>query len=84
MRGENNMHRLSWGGQKQKKPREDRIISIYNVLTQKNADDIVTKSLPISKVETFRTVSMGTGSTLSAQARVGVLEFRSNYCFTLI
>ena len=46
---------------------EDGTWSIHYVLTGKMAADIFTKSLPVSKVETFRTVLMGTDSTQSAQ-----------------
>ena len=42
-------------------------ISIRYVITDKMAADIFTKSLPVSKVETFRTVLMGTNSTQSAE-----------------
>ena len=46
---------------------EDGTISIHYVPTDKMAADIFTKSVPVSKVETFRTVLMGTDSTQSAQ-----------------
>ena len=48
---------------------EDGTMTISNhyVPTVKMAADIYTKSLPVSKVETFRTVLMGTNSTQSAQ-----------------
>ena len=46
---------------------EDGTISIHYVPTDKMAADIFTKSLPVSKVETFRAVLMGTDSTQSAQ-----------------
>ena len=42
-------------------------ISIHYVPTDKMAADIFTKSLPVLKVETFRTVLMGTDSRQSAQ-----------------
>ena len=45
----------------------DGTISIHYVSTDKIAADIFMKSLPVSKVETFRTVLMGTDSTQSAQ-----------------
>ena len=65
--------------------KEDGTISIHYVPTDKTAADIFTKSLPVSKVETIRTVLLGTDSTQSAQAQlwVGVLEYRSNYCLKL-
>ena len=47
--------------------REDGTVSIHYVLTDKMAADIFTIFLPVSKVETFRTVLMGTDSTQSAQ-----------------
>ena len=46
---------------------EDGNISIHYVPTDKMAADIFTKSLSVSKVETFRTVLMGADSTQSAQ-----------------
>ena len=46
---------------------EDGTISIHYVPTDKMAADIFTKSLPVSKVETFRAVLMGTDSTQSVQ-----------------
>ena len=46
---------------------EDGTISIHYVPTDKMAADIFTKSLPVSEVETFRAVLMGTDSTKSAQ-----------------
>ena len=46
---------------------EDGTISIHYVPTYKMAADIFTKSLALSKVETFRTVLMGTDYTQSAQ-----------------
>ena len=46
---------------------EDGTISIHYVPTDKMAADIFTKSLPLSKVETFRIVLMGIFSTQSAQ-----------------
>ena len=46
---------------------EDGTISIHYVPTDKMAADIFTKSLPVSKVETFRAVLMGADSTQSAQ-----------------
>ena len=46
---------------------EDGTNSIHYVPTDKMAADIFTKSLPPSKVETFRTVLMVTDSTQSAQ-----------------
>ena len=46
---------------------EDGTISIHYVPTDKMAADIITKSLPIPKVETLRVVLMGTDSTQSAQ-----------------
>ena len=42
-------------------------ISIHYVPTDKIAADILTKSLPVPKVETFRAVLMGTDCTQSAQ-----------------
>ena len=45
----------------------DGNISIHYVLTDKMAADIFKKSLPVWKVETFRTVLMGTDSRQSAQ-----------------
>ena len=62
---------------------EDGTISIHYVTTDKMAADIFTKSLPVSNVETFRTVLMGTNSTQSAQVCVRVLEYRSNYILKL-
>ena len=62
---------------------EDGTISIHYAPTDKMAADIFTKSLPLTKVETFRTVTMGTDSTQSAQVWVGVLEFWSNYSLKL-
>ena len=47
---------------------QDGTISINHVPTGKMAADIFTRSLPVSKVETFRTVLMGTAFTQSAQA----------------
>ena len=58
---------------------EDGTIPIHYVPSDKMAADIFTKSLPLSKAETFRTVLMGTDSTQSAQVWVGMLEYRSNY-----
>ena len=46
---------------------EDGTISIHYVPTDKMAADIFTKSLPVSKVETFRAVLMGADSAQSAQ-----------------
>ena len=46
---------------------EDRTIPIHYVPTDKMAAYIFTKSLPVSKVATFRAVLMGTDSTQSAQ-----------------
>ena len=46
---------------------EDGTISIPYVPTDNWAADIFTKSLPVLKVELFRTVLMGTDSTQSAQ-----------------
>ena len=46
---------------------EDGTISIHYVPSDKIAAEIFTKSLPVSKVETFRAVLMGTDSTQSAQ-----------------
>ena len=46
---------------------EDGTISVHYVPTDKMAEDIFTKSLPVSKVETFRAVFMGADSTQSAQ-----------------
>ena len=46
---------------------EDWTTSIHYVPTDKMAAGIFTKSLPVSKVETFRAVLMGTDSTQSAQ-----------------
>ena len=46
---------------------EDGTMSIHYVLTDTMAAGIFTKSLPVSKVETFRTVLMGTDSTQSVQ-----------------
>ena len=62
---------------------EDGTISIHYVPTDKMAADIFTKYLLVSKMETFRTVLMGTDSTQSAQVWVGVLECRSNYSLKL-
>ena len=62
---------------------EDGTISIYYVPTDKMLADIFTKSLPVSQVETFRAVFMGTDSTQSTQAWVGLLEYRSNYSLEL-
>ena len=45
---------------------EDGTISIHYVPTNKMAADIFTKPLPVSKVETFRTLLMGTDSAQSA------------------
>ena len=45
----------------------DGTISIYYVPSDKMAAEIFKKSLPVSKVETFKTVLMGTDSTQSAQ-----------------
>ena len=47
---------------------ENGTVSIQCVPTDKMAADIFTKSLPVSKVETFRAVLMGTDSMQSAQA----------------
>ena len=63
---------------------EDVTISIHYVPTDKMVANIFTKPLPVSKVETFRTVFMGTDSTQSAQVCVGLLEYRSNYSLKLI
>ena len=52
--------------------REDGTISIHYVPTDKMAADIFTKSLPVSKVETFRAALMGTDSTQSASLSGGV------------
>ena len=46
---------------------EDGTISIHYVPTDRMAAVIFTKSLPVSKVETFRTILMGTDPTQSAQ-----------------
>ena len=46
---------------------EDGTFSIHYVPTDKMAADTFTKSLPVLKVETFRTVLMGTDSTQSAR-----------------
>ena len=46
---------------------ENGTISVCYVPTDKMAAAIFTKSLPVSKVETFRAVLMGTDSTQSAQ-----------------
>ena len=46
---------------------EDGTNSIHYVPTDKMAADVFTKTLPVSKVETFRTVLMGTDFTQSAQ-----------------
>ena len=46
---------------------EDGIIAFIYAPTDKMAADIFTKFLPVLKVETFRTVLMGTDSTQSAQ-----------------
>ena len=62
---------------------EDGAISIHYVPPDKMAADIFMKSLPVLKVETFKTVLMGTGSTQSAQVRVGLLGYRSNYSVEL-
>ena len=62
---------------------EDKTVSIHYVPTDKMAAYIFTKSLLVSKVETFRAVLMGTESTQSAQVWVGVLEYRSNYSLKL-
>ena len=62
---------------------EDGTVSIHYVPTDKMAADIFTKSLPVSKVETFRTVLMGTDSTQSTQVWAGVLEYRSNFSLKL-
>ena len=59
--------------------RENGTISIHYVPTDKMAANIFTKSFSVSKVETFRTVLMGTDSTQSAQVGVELLEYRSNY-----
>ena len=56
---------------------EDGTISIHYVPTDKMAADILTKSLPVSKVEAFRAVLMRADSTQSAQ------EYRSNYSLKL-
>ena len=45
----------------------DGTISIHYVPTDKMAEDILTKSLPVPKPETFRAVLMGTDSKQSAQ-----------------
>ena len=45
---------------------EDGTFPTRYVSTDKMAADIFTKSLPVSKVETFRTVLMGTDTTQSA------------------
>ena len=58
---------------------EDGTISIHYVPNDKMAADIFTKPLPVSKVETIRTVLMGTDSTQSAQVWVGALEYGLNY-----
>ena len=47
--------------------REDGTISFHYVPIVKMAANIFTKSLPVSKVETFKTLLMGTDSTQSAQ-----------------
>ena len=57
---------------------ENGTILIHYVPTEKMAADNFTKSLPVSKVETFRTVLIGTDSTQSAQVGVGLLECQSN------
>ena len=62
---------------------EDGVISIHYVPKDKMAADVFTRSLPVSKVETFRAVLMGTDSTQSAQVWVGVLEYWSNYSLKL-
>ena len=62
---------------------EGGTISIHYVPTDKMAAKIFTISLPVSKVETVRTVLMGTDCTHSAQVSVGVLEHRSNYSLKL-
>ena len=46
---------------------EDGTISIHYVPTDKMAAYIFTKSLPVSKVKTFKTVLTGTDSTQSTQ-----------------
>ena len=46
---------------------EDGTVSIHYVPTDKMAVDIFTKSLPVSKVETFRAILVGRDSTESAQ-----------------
>ena len=46
---------------------DDGTISIHYVPTDKMAANIFTKSLPVSKVETFRAVLKGTDSTQSTQ-----------------
>ena len=55
--------------------KEDVTISICYVPSDKMAADIFRKSLPVSKVETFKTVLMGTDSTEVAQVWLGVLEY---------
>ena len=62
---------------------EDGTISIHYVPTDKMAADILTKSLHESKLETFKTVLMGTDSTQSAKVLVGVLEYQSDYSHEL-
>ena len=62
---------------------ENGTISILYVPTDKMAADIFTKSLPVSKVETIRTVLMRTDRMRSTQVREGVLEIRSNYSVEL-
>ena len=62
---------------------EDGTISIHYVPIDKMAAGIFTKHLPLSNVETFSTVFMGTDSTQSAQVWVGVLEYWSNYSLEL-
>ena len=46
---------------------EDGTISIHYVPTDKMAADTITKFLPVSKVETFNYILMGTDTTQSAQ-----------------
>ena len=46
---------------------EDGTVSIHYVPTDKLAAEIFTKSFPLSKLETFRAVLMGTDSEQSAQ-----------------
>ena len=45
----------------------DGTISIHNAASDKMATDIITKFLPVTKVETFKSVLMGTDSRQSAQ-----------------